>query len=111
MVLEKTLGSLLDCKEIKLLPKEGPLHSLKVGSCLTLGNELSEETQHLAMTGESPGYFFELQLDVWGFSQVSTGNSGNLSCGPREVQSPFALRGGARQCSRVVAGVSGLKMQ
>ena len=44
MLLDKTLESLLDCKEIKLLPNEGPLQSLKVGSCLTLGNELSEET-------------------------------------------------------------------
>ena len=34
--------------------------------------------------------FLELQQD----SRVTTGNSGSLSCCPREVQSPFKLRGG-----------------
>ena len=46
-------------------------------------------------------FFFELRQDVWGFSRVTTGNSGSLSCGPREVQSPFELRGGVRHCSPV----------
>ena len=55
--------------------------------------------------------FFELQQDVWVFSRVMTGNSGSLSCGPREVQSPFELRRRARHCSRVEAGKSGLKMR
>ena len=42
--------------------------------------------------------FSELQRDVWCFSRVTMGNSGSLLCGPREVQSPFKLRGGARHC-------------
>ena len=37
-------------------------------------------------------------------SGVMTGNSGSLLCFPREVQSPFELRGGAWDCSRVNAG-------
>ena len=37
-------------------------------------------------------------------SRVMTGNSGRLSCCPREVRSPFELRGGAGHCSRVTAG-------
>ena len=55
-------------------------------------------------------FFFELQQDMWSFSRVTPGNPGSLSCGPREVQSPFELQGGARHCSGVVAGESGLKM-
>ena len=35
----------------------------------------------------------DLERDVWGFSRVTMGNSGNLSCGPREFQPPFELRG------------------
>ena len=27
-------------------------------------------------------FSFELQRDVWGFSRITTGNSGSLSCGP-----------------------------
>ena len=54
-------------------------------------------------------FFLELWRNIWGFSRVTTGNSGSLSCGPREVQSPFELRGGARHCSRVTAGESGFK--
>ena len=33
-----------------------------------------------------------------------TGNSGSLLCCPWKVQSPFQLRGGAGDCSRVTAG-------
>ena len=36
--------------------------------------------------------FLELRRDVWVFSLVTTGNSGILSCGPREVQSPFGCK-------------------
>ena len=44
----------------------------------------------IAMTGYLM-VFLELWRNVWGFSRVTTGNSGSLSCGPREVQSPFEL--------------------
>ena len=30
--------------------------------------------------------FLELQREVWGYSRVTTGNSGSLSCCPREVK-------------------------
>ena len=40
--------------------------------------------------------FLELQRDVCCFSRVTTGNSGNLSCGPMEVQSPFTCKGNRR---------------
>ena len=53
--------------------------------------------------------FLELLHDVWDFFPVMTEKSGSLSCGPREVQSPFEWLGGARHCSRVTAGESGLK--
>ena len=71
--------------------------------------------------------FFELRHDVWGFSRVTTGNLGSLSCGHREAQAPLHLRQGVQQffevgreigpldalkaesrdLSRVVAGNSG----
>ena len=38
--------------------------------------------------------FFEVRRDMWRFSGVMMGNLGSLTCGPREVQSPFKLRGG-----------------
>ena len=44
-------------------------------------------------------FFLEFWREVWGFSRVTTGNSGSLLCCPREVQSPFELRGGAQDCS------------
>ena len=43
-------------------------------------------------------------LELWRDSRVMTGNSGNLSCCPCEVQSPFELRGGAGDCSWFTAG-------
>ena len=43
--------------------------------------------------------FLELQRD----SRVTKGNTGCLSCWPREVQSPFELQGRAGGCSRVSA--------
>ena len=60
------------------------------------------------MTGESLGFLL-LQLDIWGFSRGTMGNSGSFSCGPREFQSPFELRGGAWHSSQVTEGESGLK--
>ena len=42
------------------------------------------------MMGKSPG-FFRAAARVWGFSRDKTGNSRSLSCGAREVQSPFEL--------------------
>ena len=45
---------------------------------------------------------------VWGFSRGTTGSSGSLSCGNREVRSPWAGQGGARHCSQVRVGESGL---
>ena len=48
------------------------------------------------------------------FSRVAAGflrhdgNSGSLSCWPREVQSAFEFLGGAGDCSRVTAGQIGL---
>ena len=41
-------------------------------------------------------------------SQGTTGSSGSLSCGVREVKSPYEWRGGARHCSRVMVVESGL---
>ena len=55
--------------------------------------------------------FLELQREIWGFSQVMTGNSGSLPCYPRELQSLFELCWGAGDCSRVTAGESGLNSQ
>ena len=52
--------------------------------------------------------FLELRRDEWSFSQVMMGNSVSLSCGPREVQVPFELRG-AWHRSQVTAGEMGLK--
>ena len=69
------------------------------------GNEVT----HLVMTGNLV-FLFELLRDMWGFSPVMMRNSGSLSCGPREVLSPFVLRGRARHCSRVMAGESGSRL-
>ena len=38
----------------------------------------------------------------------TTGSSGSLSCGVREVKSPYEWRGGACHCSRVMVVESGL---
>ena len=66
-----------------------------------------KEGPHLAMSGESRG-FSGAAVPVWGFSQGTTGSSGSLSCGVREVKSPYEWRGGARHCSRVMVVESGL---
>ena len=64
------------------------------------------EGRHLPMTGESPG-FSRVAVPVWGFSQGTTGSSGSLSCGAREVRSPWEWRGGGCHCSGVRIGESG----
>ena len=57
-----------------------------------------KEGPHLAMMVESRVFFFELRREC-GVSHEFTGNSGSLSCGAREVQSPFEFRGGEWHCS------------
>ena len=71
---------------------------LREDSGLLLG-PAAKEGPHLVTMGESRFFFFELRRNVWGFPQVTMGNLGSLSCGPREVQSPFKLGGGVRHCS------------
>ena len=66
-----------------------------------------KEGPHLEMTGASRG-FSRAAAPVWGFSRGTTGSSGSLSCGNREVRSPWAGQGGARHCSQVRVGESGL---
>ena len=63
---------------------------------------------HLAMTEGSCG-FSRAEAPVWGFTRGTTGSSGSLSCGAREVKSPCEWRGGTRHCSRVMVGESGFK--
>ena len=62
---------------------------------------------HLEMTGTSRG-LSRAAAPVLGFSRGTTGSSGSLSCGNREVRSPWAGQGGARHCSQVRVGESGL---
>ena len=66
-----------------------------------------KEGPHLEMTGASRG-FSRAAAPVWGFSRGTTGSSGSLSCGNREVRSPLAGQVGARHCSQVRVGESGL---
>ena len=47
--------------------------------------------------------FLELWHDMWDIFLVTMQNAGSLSCGPREVQSPLELRGGAGHCSGIKA--------
>ena len=49
-------------------------------------------------------FFLELRWEVWGFSRFMTGNSGSLSCCPREVQSSFELQGEVPDRAQVTAG-------
>ena len=63
---------------------------------------------HLAMTEGFCGFSRAAAL-VWGFTRGTTGSSGSLSCGAREVRSPCAWRGGAHYCSRAMVGESDLK--
>ena len=66
-----------------------------------------KEDPHLAMTGASC-WFSRAGEPVWDFSRGMTGSSGSLSCGARKVRSPWAGQGGARHCSQVRVGESGL---
>ena len=72
-----------------------------------LSRPCRKEGPHLAMSGESRG-FSGAAVPVWGFSQGTTGSPGSLSCGVREVKSPYEWRGGARHCSLVMVVESGL---
>ena len=67
-----------------------------------------DEGPHLAMTGESRGCS-RAAAPVCGFSRGTTARSVSLSWGAREVGSPCEWRGGARHCSRVMGGESGLE--
>ena len=69
--------------------------------------QTGKEGPHLKMTGTSRG-FSRAAAPVLGFSRGSTGSSGSLSCGNREVRSPWAGQGGVRHCSQVRVGESGL---
>ena len=51
-----------------------------------------KEGPHLEMTGVSRG-FSRAAAPVWGFTRGTTGSSGSLSCGAREVRSPCAWQG------------------
>ena len=62
-----------------------------------------KEGPHLPMTGASRR-FSRAVAPVWIFTLCTTGSSGSLSCGAREVRFPCAWRGGARPGSRVTAG-------
>ena len=67
-----------------------------------------KEGPHLAMTG-AYGEFSQAAASVWGFSRGTTGSSGSLSYGAREVRSPCAWRGGACHFYRAMEADSGFK--
>ena len=67
-----------------------------------------KEGPHLAMTGASRGFIPAAVQRVGFFSSYGGELREPFVC-PREVQSPFELRGGAQHCSRLTAGESGLK--
>ena len=67
-----------------------------------------KQVPHLVMTGAYRG-FSRAAVPEWGFRRGTTGSSGRLSSGVREVRSPCAWRWGAGLCSRVMVGESGLK--
>ena len=69
---------------------------------------VGKEGPHIVMTGASCA-FSRGAVPGWGFSQDTMGSSGSLSCGDRKVRSPCTCGGGARHCSRVMVGESGLK--
>ena len=69
-----------------------------------------KERLHLGMTSRRHlGVFPQAAAPVWVFSRSTTGNSGSLSGGAREVRFPFELRGEAQHWSRVMIGESSLK--
>ena len=53
-----------------------------------------KEGRHLAMTGSSLG-FSRAEAPGWVFPRCSTGSSGSLSCGAREVRSPMRVARGS----------------
>ena len=106
---------LSSCDGYLLEPNEWPKGSQ--ASCGVLREDsglLSRPCRNRRASSRDDGgiswFFFELPRDVCGFSQVTTLISGSLSCGLREVQSPFELRGREPHCSRVTAGESVLKL-
>ena len=66
-----------------------------------------DEGPHLVITGESRGGS-RAAAPGYGFSRGTRASSVSLSWGAREVGSPCEWRGGARHCSRVMVGESGL---
>ena len=66
------------------------------------------EGPHLGMTGESWGSS-RAAAPVCGFSRGRMARSVSLWWGAREVGSPCQWRGGARRCSPVMVGESGLE--
>ena len=66
-----------------------------------------KKSLHIARTGASRG-FSPAAAPVSDFSRGTMGSSGSLLCGNREVRSPWAGQGGARHCSPVRVGESGL---
>ena len=58
----------------------------RTGDC-SLGHAGNKGPHVVMMTGESSG-FSRAVAPVWGFSRGTTGSSGRLSCGAREVRSP-----------------------
>ena len=67
-----------------------------------------KEGPHLVMTGESRG-FIPAAVQRMEFFWSYDGELREPFMRPREVQSPFKLRGGAWNCSSVMAGESGVK--
>ena len=67
-----------------------------------------DEGPHHGMTGESRGCSRAASPGC-GFSPGTMGRSVSLSWGTRQVGSPCEWRGGARHCSRVMVGESGLE--
>ena len=59
-----------------------------------LSGHAGKEGPHLAMMGASSG-FSRVAAPVRGFSRGTTGSSGSLSCGAREVRAPCDCRRGA----------------
>ena len=67
-----------------------------------------DEGPQVAMTGEARGCSRAV-APVCGFSRGTTARSVSLSWGAKEVGSPCEWRGGARHCSQVIVGESGLE--
>ena len=70
--------------------------------------QAGKEVHYLSMTAASR-VFSRAMTQVWCFPHGTTGSSGSLLCGAREVRSPCAWLGGVRHCSLVMIGDSDLK--